>query len=76
MLLVYAFTIIPIALVVLVLAFATHISPDRIGELARLAVVFSGGLLLALPWLPQFLSWPRLTLVETFFRLFSALTSV
>ncbi len=50
---VYAVTIIPILLVTIVLAVSSHISPERVGEIAQLGVVVVGGLLLVLPWLPQ-----------------------
>jgi hypothetical protein len=50
---VYAVTIIPILLVTVVLAVASHISPERVGEIAQLGLVVVGGLLLVFPWLPQ-----------------------
>jgi peptidoglycan/xylan/chitin deacetylase (PgdA/CDA1 family) len=50
---VYSLVIIPLLLSLLVLAIWSHISPERLEELVRLAVVFVGGLLLVLPWLPQ-----------------------
>jgi hypothetical protein len=49
----YALLIIPLVLTLLFLAIWSHISPERVGELSRLGVVFVGGLLLILPWLPQ-----------------------
>jgi hypothetical protein len=42
-----------IVLALISLVFATHISPDRIAEVERLALVFVGALLLILPWVRQ-----------------------
>ncbi len=54
LILVYAVIVITLLVILIFLAVATQVSHERMGEVARLSLVFAAGLLLALPWLPQF----------------------
>ena len=52
-LLAYAVVTVPIVLLVIVLATLSRVSPERIAEVGRLAMIFIGALLLVLPFFPQ-----------------------